>query len=148
MSVSLERAAQCVGRSIKHLDGIDVSGTVHHVDKYDVWVDTGDEVLPCVPENMEWKSTIHPALRSAIEEWEDYESAQIGFSPFVWKQDDELVPFSNLGIVYSSAISNDDGNDRALFAIAPMIRRVYPLSITANTSTAFEIEELLGWAQP
>lgn len=145
--VSLARAAECIGRSVIHMQNQSVRGTVKRVDDHDVWVKTTDgDVVPCIPEHLGWVSTLSLPLADAIEMWEPYENAQIGFSPWLWKSDADVPPFPNFGIVYSSAPSNDDGQDRPLFAIPHYLRKVQVLSITANENTARDIEEVLGWA--
>jgi hypothetical protein len=145
MAVSLERAAQCIGRSVLH-ENKNVRGVVDHVTAQDVWVKTTDgDVVPCIPAHLSWLSTLSSNLRNAIVGRESYRDAQVGYAPEVFR-DDEVQGFSNLGIVYSSSRSNDDGEDRALYAIPPTLRKVQVLSITANRDTAWEIEEVLGWA--
>lgn len=145
MSVSLARAEECIGRRVLH-ENKNVRGVVASTDLNDVWVKTDDgDIIPCIPAHLSWISTLSVPLRDALNNWEAYESAQVGFSPWVWKADEVVEPFPNLGIVYSSGTANDDGMDRALYAVAPMLRKVQVLSITANPETAWEIEEVLGW---
>jgi hypothetical protein len=144
--VTLARAAECIGRRVTHLQQ-SLRGTVESVDANDVWVKTNDgDIVPCIPAHLAWVSTLSGPLADAIEMWEPYENGQIGFAPWLWKSDDDVPPISNFGIVYSTALSNDDGQDRPLFAIPHYLRKVQVLSITANESTARDIEEVLGWA--
>lgn len=146
--VSLERAAQCIGRRVKHVEGIELAGTVERVDS-DVWVRTRqDDVVPCIPENLEWVSVLPSVLAQAIDEEERYEDAQIGYAPELYDEDyaGELVP--NVSIVYSSDLANDDNERHPLYLLAPHMRVVYLLRINANPDIAREIEELLGWAKP
>ncbi len=151
MSVSLKRAEQCIGRRVVHQHK-PIRGTVAATDNHDVWVriENSEELVPCIPEHLDWVSTLSEPIRKAILEGEPYHSAQVGYAPQVFRDDpDQGFPdegFSNIGIVYSSALANDDGEDRALFAVAWMLRRVVTLSITANLETAWEIEEVLEWA--
>lgn len=148
--VSLERAQQCLGRRLVH-DYKPIRGTVERTDANDVWVklEGSEEVIPCIPAHLTWVSTLSADLKDAITGGVPYHGVQVGYAPEVFRDDPDAgfpdMGFSNLGIVYSSASANDDGEDRALFAVAPMLRRVLPLSITANPETAFEIEEVLGW---
>lgn len=154
--VSLERAAQCIGRKVIHssrdLDGKLITGAVIGVTSYDVHVkhDDGDASL-CIPANLTWESALSPSLASAILNWEPMHSAQVGFAPQVFR-DDPVQGFPDegflLGVVYSSGIANDDGQDRPLIAVAPLIRRAWPLSITVHPFLAHEIEELLEWVKP
>lgn len=146
MAVSLSRATQCPGREVVH-DHKAVRGTVVSSDMNDVWIKTPDgDIIPCIPAHLTWVSMLTAPLREAIKDWQEYDGVQVGFAPFLWRDEDE-APFSNLGIVYSGRLANDDGMDRALYAVAPMIQKVQLLSITANPSVAWEIEELMGWAE-
>lgn len=152
--VSRNRAAQSIGRRIRHLEGVKLQGTVDRVDKHDVWVKTTDgDVVPCIPENMEWTPSLTEPLRAAIEGGVHYETAQVFYSPYVYADEcdegmdyDDRIP--NVGVLGSSGTANDDNENRALVLVAPMIRRAYAASITVDPHLALEVEELLGWAEP
>lgn len=146
--ISLDRARLCVGRRAHHVDMPKVRGAVHHVDALDVHIriDETGEVLPCMPENMVWDSTLPADLIDALETWDEWETGQCGFTPYLWQSDRGVMP--NLGVIYSTALSNDDGEDRPLFAVAPLMRAVHQLSVTANPNWLWEIEEVMGWATP
>lgn len=152
--VSLARAGECIGRRIEHINMPKVKGTVDHVDKHDVWVRTSSgEVLPCIPEHLKWVSGLTAELRDGIESGYHEENAQVFYDPGVYLSEagedmgyDEHMP--GLAIVGSSATANDDGNNHPLVLIADQVRRVYPLRMTVSPDLAWEIEELLGWAEP
>lgn len=146
--VSLARAAQCIGRRVEHIDMPLMKGAVVKVDSHDVWVRLadGDEV-PCIPENLEWVPSLPEGLREAIVEHEEYESAQVGYAPFLWAADN-LSPLPDVSILYSSATANDDDMHHSLYGIAHGMRQVHLLRINADPNGAREIEELLGWSQP
>lgn len=146
--VSLDRAAQCVGRRIRHVENETVKGVVARVDEHDVWVTlAGDGTIPCIPENLEWVPSLPEGLREAIVDHEEYETAQVGYAPFLWAADN-LSPLPDVSILYSSATANDDDMHHSLYGIAHGMRQVHLLRITADPNGAREIEELLGWAQP
>jgi hypothetical protein len=148
VSVSVERAAQCIGRLIQHDEPFgEVKGRVERVTQFDVWVKENDgSVTPCIPENMSWVSTLHEDLAEAIVTGDTYENAQVCYTPDYETAFGELA--YDLGIVYSPPISNDDDQCHSLYAVSLGTRRVHVLRYNAEPSTAWEIEELLGWATP
>lgn len=150
MTISLERAAQCIGRRVKHADGVEMTGRVVRTDELDVWVETDQgDTVPCIPENLEWVSSLPPDIIDAINNWAPFDSVQIGFAPMSWGEiEDDMLPFPGVGIVYSGRLANDDDLPHPLYAIAQHIRQVHLLRINANPDIAREIEELLGWANP
>lgn len=135
--ITLERARQCIGRSVRHVDNLDVRGTVARVDNHDVWVTVGpNEVVPCMPENLDWVPMIHEKLAEAIEGGYGYEDAQIGYD-----YDDG----GEIGIIYSPGSVNDDDLDHLLIAIFPMVQKVVAMRPTTNPWSVAQIEELLGY---
>lgn len=147
MAVSIERAKQCIGRRVVH-DHKAVRGVVDHVTEHDVWVRLDDgEVIPCIPAHLSWVSTLSADLAQSIKYGSDYmESAQVRGTGDLYIDDEDIDTLKGLYVVYSTALSNDDGENHPLYVVAHHIHRVYPVRINALPDTAWEIEEVLGWA--
>lgn len=138
--VSLERAAQCIGRPVKHLHA-DVSGTVSHVSKHDVYVqlEKDGEVIPCMPENLEWDQRTYEPLVHALLNKQDSNDPQAAYS----HDENEEISY-----IFSPYTANDDDVDHLLYVVLHMMRRVHPVRPTADPWAAYLFEEVLGWAQP
>lgn len=137
--VSLERAAACIGRPVKHAVTPEVQGVVCKVDKRDVWVENRDgERVPCIPENLVWETTLNPKLAAAILEGKEIDLVQVGYLP--------PLDLADFGFLFSGHVANDDGKRHPLYIIAPAIQRAYRTWPTAHPWLGHEIEELLGWA--
>ncbi len=151
--VSLARAVECPGRAIEHIEPIKLKGRVSRVTQHDVWVrDEDGAEVPCIPENMQWVSTLSDNLREAILTDTHYEDPQVFYMASLYgdEADEDLdydESIQGISVVGSSATANDDGENHPLYIIAPAIRRVYPVRINALRDTAWEIEEVLGWSQ-
>ena len=152
--VSLARAAQCIGRRIRHVENLGVQGVVEKVDKHDVWVRENDgSITPCIPENMAWVSVLSDEMWEAIDEGRHYETAQVFYDPTLFMNEsdentdyDEHLP--GLAVIGSSATANDDNTNHPLYVIANHMRRVYPVRFNAMPDLAWELEERLGWVEP
>ena len=137
--VSMERAAACIGRPVKHAVTPEVQGVVDKVTKYDVWVKNRDgESMPCIPENLVWETALSPKLSAAILAGEELDLTQVVYIP-------PLSPI-DLGYLFSGSAANDDDMDHPLYLIAPAVQRAYRTWPTAHPWLGHEIEELLGWA--
>lgn len=148
--ISLERAAQCIGRQVRVTNDPGTVGTVMAVDELDVFVKLDDlGSVRFLPKDLTWVSMLSSRLAEAIEDGENYQDAQVGYAVDLefYTSGGDIEQLPGLGVVYSTGTSNDNGEHRPLFAVAPFIRRVQLLSITANQNIAWEIEELLGWAE-
>lgn len=148
MTISLERANQCIGRRVSGPQ--DFHGTVAAAGPSTVWVRnarTGETDI-MIPDDLSWVSGLSPELANAIVEDEYLDGVQVGYAPFVYDYSDRGNFLSGVGIVFSGAISNDDDERHALYAVAPTVRQVQLLRFNANPDIAREIEELLGWANP
>lgn len=146
MAVSIERAAECIGRSVLH-ENKNVRGVVDHVTAHDVWVKTTDgDVIPCIPAHLSWISTLSKPMAQAItRDWDDFDGAQVRYASelYVSDPDDDLLP--GLGVLYTPDLANDDDRNHPLYLVARHVQRVYIVRPTALPDTAWEIEEVLGW---
>lgn len=139
--VSLDRARECIGRPIKHLYSDGTKGTVNRVSHTDVWVELeSGEVVPCMPENLEWDDNIFVPIIAALRTGTDYEGTQA----FV-EHDKDLNEYIFIG---SSAPANDNDIDHMLYIGLPLMRRFHPVRPTADPWAAYFFEEVCGWAQP
>ena len=152
--VSLNRAAQCIGRRIQHTGKPEVKGHVEKVSTHDVWIRENDGSLtPCIPENMEWVSVLSDEMWEAIEDSRHYETPQVFYDPYLYmSESDEYTDYDEnlpgLAVIGSSAMANDNNDNHPLFIIAAHMRRVYPVRINAAPDMAWELEERLGWVEP
>lgn len=139
--VSLARAAQCIGRPVKHLHA-DVRGTVARVSEHDVWVqlEKDGEVIPCMPENLEWDNNVFLPIIASLVTGTDYEGAQVEVT-----HDHDMNEYIFIG---SPPGANDDGNAHMLYVGMPMMGRFHPVRPTADPWAAYFFEEVSGWAQP
>lgn len=139
--VSLERAAQCILRPIKHVTNPDVRGVVVAVSTSNVWVqlESGEKV-PCMPENMEWDNPTFRPVIEALKTGTDYEGPQA----FV----DHDIYMGEYIFIGSPAEANDDDESHMLYVGMPMMRRFHPVRPTADPWAAYFFEEVCGWAQP
>lgn len=147
MAVSLARAQQCIGRRVLH-ENKAVRGTVVSTDMNDVWVKTEDgDLIPCIPAHLSWVSTLSENLITAIRGGMNANaSAQVRYAAELWTDDPDDESLPGLGVVYSPDLANDDDRTHPLYVVAHGIQRVYPVRINALPDTAWEIEEVLGWA--
>lgn len=147
MAISIERAAQCPNRRVRMVDG-GATGSVFTVDKrmreVQVVMDDGSGPIYVPADDLDWVSVLSERLRYAIDNDRDWEDAQSGFDNNLYSQGGE--EYTGLRAVYTPGTANDDDEMHVLYVIAPAIRRVYPARITAHPDGAWEIEEILGWA--
>lgn len=139
--VSLARAAECIGRPVKHTTQPLVQGVVSKVDERDVWVrlERGSESLPCIPEHLEWDQRGYAPIIEALVDGVEYRDAQ------AWLAWDDYGDIFTIG---SSDTANDDDRDHVLYVGIEGLRRIHRARITADPWVAYSYEEALGWAQP
>lgn len=148
MTISLERADQCLGRSVSGPQ--DFKGTIIAANGETVWVrdSRSGKTALMIPDDLSWVSGLSPELANAIVENDYLDGVQVGYAPEVFDDPYNGHSLAGFGVVFSGAISNDDGERHPLYAVAHTMRRVHLLRINANPDIAREIEELLGWANP
>ena len=143
--VSLARAAECIGRPVKHADLALYSdeGRVMAVNTerelVQVQFRSGDS-LWIDPEELVWGGRVYEPVMLALMNHENYEDAQI-----VVEFDEDMDEYVFIG---SPPGANDDDMHHMLYVGLPMMRRVHPVRPTVDPWAAYLFEEALGWAKP